>query len=274
LADPFVAPHQLILECVDDIWRVTVLEKINAVLLNGVPIRDDWAPVKTGDKLTVGRTDLALYAEDHVLEPTRKLLLSSWITPGRIGALLAFGVLGAVCAMDVIVEFLQSSVDLKWKDYAYGSVFAATLIVIWAGVWAIAGRVLRHQPHFFVHLLATALVSGVSTFLVPLAGYLDFLTSNPALTEISYYLLGFGIFAVLLKLNLFFATNIRRTSVTAVVISAMLAGLIFVANRYGKDDFESEPEYAQTVKPPFAHLTRDRSPEEFLEAAAQEFDKL
>ncbi|MSR16019.1 MAG: FHA domain-containing protein [Gammaproteobacteria bacterium] len=273
LADPFVSPHELVLACSEGHWTVQLLAKTNQVLVNGVPVRGESAAVNSGDRITVGRTDLSVFTPDHPIDPTRKLLLSAWIAHGRVGPWLTFGVLLAVCAIDMLAEFTLSSTDLKWKDYGYGGLFSVAIITLWAGLWAITGRVLRHQPYFSVQLLATSLVGFGTTFVLPLADLLEFITSSALLSKVTNYLMAVVFLTILLKLNLFFATNIRNTSRAALAISCVLVGLSYAVQRSSEAEFKAAPEYANAVKPPYAHIGGDRSIEDLMAAVKAESEK-
>ncbi len=266
--DPFVAARQLLLACGDNGWTVQILDRTNAVTLNGETIVGETAAIASGDRLTIGRTDVLLFDEYHPVDPTRKLLLSSWLAPNRVGPLIAFGVLGLVCALDVAAEFLQSAVDLEWKQYAYAGLFSAAVSLLWAGAWAITGRVLRHQPNFFAQLLVTALVSAGLTVIYPWADYIEFATSSVTVGRATNYLIALGSVGLLLKLNLLFATNLRRTTQVAFAVSSVIVGLVYAGERYAETEFEAEPVYSAVVKPPFAHITANRSIDAFLKQVA------
>lgn len=267
LADPYVAPQQLVFEPGETEWTLRVLDETNEVLLNDKLVGGAGTALNSGDRITIGRTDLEVFTEDHPLEPTRKLPLSSWVGPGRVGPLLALGALAGISIVDGILDYFQFSVDLEWEKYAYASLFLAVTILAWAGAWSIAGRVLRHQPHFWEQLLATMLVYVGLMLIYPLVGYAEFITGNVTTGQVANYLVALGGLIALLKLNLFFATNIRNTSSTAVIVSCLLVGLTFAALRFAEEDFEPDPVYSSIVKPPFAHITADRSIDEFLDAA-------
>lgn len=269
LADPYVAPRQLLLECASTGWLVTVLDRTNEVLLNGQPLLADSAAIASGDRLTVGRTELLLFSDDHPMEPTRTLLLASGARRRRVGPALAFGVLALVCIFDVVTEYYSGAITLEWHRYGYAGLFYAALLTVWAGSWAVAGRLLRHQPHFSAQLVATALISLALSFVHPLADYLEFLTSSATVSRIAYYVIGIGALTALLRANLLLATNVRHTTAAALVVAGMVVGLIYAAQRFAAEEFSTEPEYSAVVKPPFAHVSRDLSIEEFLAQAAQ-----
>jgi pSer/pThr/pTyr-binding forkhead associated (FHA) protein len=270
LADPFVAPEQIVIERAPVGWTLRVLDETNDVLHNGVAVGAAGVMLDSGDRITVGRTDLEVYDESHRLEPTRKLPLSFWVSPGRVNARMALGVLAGVTILDACFDFFQLSTDLEWHEYAYASLSAAVIILVWTALWSVAGRVLRHQSHFWVQLLATLFVYLGLILLDPLFGLIRFVTGSVTIDLAANSLLAFIGLVVLLRLNLFFATNVRHTLRAALVISAMAVGLTLLASQIAKDDFEAEAVYSNIVRPPFMHLVADRSIDEFLAAAALE----
>jgi pSer/pThr/pTyr-binding forkhead associated (FHA) protein len=268
LGDPFVAPEQIVIEQIETGWTVRVLDGTNEVLLNGNPISGAGTVLNSGDSITIGRTDIEVYGEDHPVEVTRKLPFSSWASPGRVMPLVAFGALACVSIADGLADYLQLSTDLEWDTYAYESLFAAVTILVWSGVWSIAGRVLRHQPYFWMQLLATMLVYVALIIIYRLVGFAEFVTGSVSIGRTANYLVAFGGLVVLLKFNLFFATNIRKTLHVAVVISCLVIGLIFARLQFAEDNFEPEPIYSGVVRPPFMHVATDRSIDEFISTAA------
>jgi hypothetical protein len=264
LADPYVAPQQLLFERGEDGWRVRVLDRTNEVCLNGRALAENVEPLRSGDRLTVGRSELVVYADDHPVEATRRLLLAPGNGRWRAGPAVAFAALALVCTFDVVTEFYATSSDLEWRRYAYAGLFYAALLTIWAGLWAVAGRLLRHQPHFSAQLLATVAVSFGLSLVYPAADYLDFLTGSALVGQCAYYVIGLGDLTLLLRANLLLATNLRHAGLAALCVAGMAVGLVFAAQRFAQEDFDPEPTYSSVVKPPFAHVTRDLSVDEFL----------
>ncbi len=268
LDDPFVAAEQLRFVRDDHSWYVEVLERTNPVLLNGSPLRDPRARLNSGDQITVGRTDLSVYDEAHPVDPPRRLAFSSWLSAHRVGPWLALMVLFVVGGLDALAEFLTQSADLDWQKPAYGVLFSAAFIAVWAAVWALLGRALRHQPHYFAHLLVSALVSFGMTLLLPLAALAEFASSSEKLGEIATFGVAVLGLSVLLGLNLFLATNLRRTARTALLFSVCVAGLVYLGSHHEDAPFQAEPVYSALVLPPFMHVTGERPIEDFIGSAA------
>ena len=268
LDDPFVAAEQLRFVRDDRGWTVTVLERTNPVLLNGNPLREPEARLTSGDQLTVGRTDLSVYDETHPVDPPRRLALSSWLSAHRVGPGLALMVLFVGGGLDALVEFATQSTDLDWQKHAYDVVFSASFIAVWAAVWALLGRALRHQPHYFAHLLVSAFASFAMTLLLPLAALAEFISSSERIGELATFGVAILGLAVLLGFNLFLATNLRRTARVAVLFSVCIAGLVYLGSHHEDETYQAEPVYSALVLPPLLHVTGERSIEDFINGVA------
>lgn len=264
LDDPFVAAEQLRFVRGEGGWQAEILDRTNAVLLNGEAVRDATFAVRSGDHLTIGRTDLALYAEDHPVEPPRRLVFSSWFATHRIGPWFALGTLVLFCGLDAALEYLFQSTDLEWRKHAYGALFSAVFVSGWAGLWALVGRAIRHQPQYFVHLLISSWVMLGTTCLLPLAPFTAFTSSSAEAGQAMVYGVAVFSFSVLLGFNLFFATNLRHTARVALAVSLLLAGLHFLGDRYEEAEFQARPTYARTVLPPFLHVTGEETIDDFI----------
>ena len=57
------------------------------------------------------------------------------------------------------VDYLDTVETIEWGELLTGPVFLGLVIVGWAALWAIVGRVLRHQPQFFSQLFVSALIT-------------------------------------------------------------------------------------------------------------------
>ena len=79
IADVHIAPQQLEFVRENDTWTLRVLDFTNPVQLNDRVVGDEPVEIRSGDKLTIGRTRLALYDAAHPVERTRKLVISNWI---------------------------------------------------------------------------------------------------------------------------------------------------------------------------------------------------
>ncbi len=264
LKDPYIGARQLYFYKKEDLWFLQVLDNTNPVLINGQPVSENSVVINSGDQLTVGRSNLSLYSSDQAVEPARKLWLASWLHKNSIGVFTLILILAAVCLFDGFYEYIQYSKTHEWKEYVIDALVGGLAIVIWSACWALVGRLIRHQPHFNQHLLASTAVFAGSIIVYPLVDYLEYWSGSLVLSEIANYLIALIVLIFLLKFNLFFSTNIRKTTSVSVIVSFLMVGFIYGITLFERNDFEHYPVYSQVLKPPFAHFATNVSPENFL----------
>jgi len=275
LTDVHVAPQQLKFLREGDHWRLVVLDDTNPVLLNGNKVIGDSPIVKSGDRLVIGRTKLSLFAEDHQVEPTRKLMRSNWRSDKPISPFLPVILLLLACLFDSALTYFESSTNLKWEELAAAELMSAVLIVIWAGIWAIAGRIVRHQHQYGRQIIATLAAFVFGGVLAILSEYIVQPFHSASVEELTGWIVFFVTFSLLLCLNLTIATNIYRPG----LVSSMFAGLV-IAVTYGlfvfleTETYLYEPAYSASLKPPIIRLYKGIPLEEYFSEASEIFESL
>ncbi|MCW8943711.1 MAG: FHA domain-containing protein [Sedimenticola sp.] len=264
LTDPYVAPRQLDFRCNEGQWSVDVLDETNPVLLNGKVVRGEGIAIDSGDRLTVGRTRLRVFSSDHQIETTHKLFWNSKLHADKVGIFTALSAFLVVSFLDGFFEYVQAAITSETKEYGFSALMLAVVIIVWAGIWSLIGRLLRHQPHFSMQLFTTSLVLGLLVFLNPLITYLDYASSSAMVGEYAAYGVAFIILSLLLKFNLFYATNIKHNTLSAVIVSAMIVMLAYTAVFIRQDTFSTTPTFSATVKAPFAKVRSDQTLDTFL----------
>jgi len=274
LSDPYVAPEQIRIERENGSWMIKILDDTNPVLLNGSPVEDDSAVVVSGDRLTVGRTRLSIFSKDHKFESTRKLLFSSWLYQNKFGALLP--VLAVILAsfLSAFHDYLDISESIEYRQFISEALVFVFFISLWAALWALVGRLLRHQLHFFANLLFTAIMVSFYIVLTPVGEYVEYLSDNLALSA-AYNAVIFLVFlTVLLKFNLSISSHLKNSGVVAFLTSLTLLLFSYGVSEFKEDKFSAYAEYANKLKPPFAKIRSDQSVEEFLAGLEGQFFEL
>lgn len=265
LTDLHVAPRQIEILQDGGQWRLSVLDYTNPVLHNGRKISGESQIIQSGDQITVGRTRLSLFSEGHAVEHTRKLVLSNWLSRESISPIFPIVVLLLVCLFDFTLAYVEGSTALKWEELASGELLSAVLIVLWAGVWAVSGRIVRHQYHFGLQVIATATLFFLATLVGIFAEYLAYPFHSPSVDEAIGWIVFFVTLSLLLHLNLIVATNVQKTTLA----SSVLAGLVTVVV-YGFYFFEEsevlqyKPVYSTELKPPILGFHRGSSLEGYF----------
>jgi pSer/pThr/pTyr-binding forkhead associated (FHA) protein len=273
ITDPYVDPQQITFLRSAGEWQVRVIQETNPALVNGKPIGDDGAGISSGDRITIGRTQLRVYGSDHAVEPTRKMLLSSWFGRGRSHPLFALSMVVFACAVSMFAQYQELSTEVKWNEMFSVSLWLAVIILFWASAWALAGRLLRHQPNFTAQLGFTALITGFLSILLPLESYIEYAANSVLLGEVAMWLIMLVILAVLFRANLSFATNLKHYTVVAFIAASALLLTSYTMLEFSEEEFYTEPEYTAVLKPPFARLSGSRDVQEYRDTFDSLFDE-
>lgn len=278
LTDPYVAPQQLRIyrlgiEADELNWNINVLDATNPVLINGVPLETATAAISPGDTITVGRTSIRVFSDEHVVEPARKLLVSGWLHQVSRAIAMPLAFFLAVCLVDSLMNYLLSNVDGDWEAHGLNTITGMAALASWAFLWAIVGRVLRHQPHFGQQLLITTFVAAIGLLQGPLETYTDFMFDNVELTELVGYGFATALLAYLLHYNLFLATNIKHTAAIAASVSISLSVMLFLFSKGEEEEFQSEPSFTSTLVAPIVNGRTGIALEDYLQSVDRSLQK-
>jgi Inner membrane component of T3SS, cytoplasmic domain len=274
LTDPHVAPHQLHFRREDQQWFFEVTEQVNPVFLNKQRVTDSRCPVNPGDEITVGRTKLHVFPVDHAVEPTRKLMVSNLSALENHGALLPILVLIGVSLVDLAINFFYSSTSLKWLEQVYVVLLSALICVVWAGLWAIAGRILRQQHHFGLQLIIVSGFSLLMTALAMISNFIAFYSFNATVEEFMSWAIYAIALLVLFRLNFMIATNVQRPLLASLIATSLLLGVVYgLYYPWDDEEFEYAPVYSQILLPPPLIVTEGESSQAYFDAVRKAFDK-
>lgn len=275
IADVHVAPRQLEFVREGDTWFLRVQDFTNPVQLNDNIIGAEPVAIRSGDRLAIGRTRLGLYDAAHPVERTRKLVISNWIEryAGSVFAPLLF--LLAACLLDLGSSYFEASTELDWTEYVYGVLFMGIIVLVWSGLWALAGRIIRHHGQFGLHLMATSTAYMLLVLLTLGCTYLIYNLHNPAAEEAQAWLVTFVALVAVLRLNLLIATHVERPLRVATFFAALTITLWYGLILFGEDEeFQFTPVYSATLKPPLFNLGAGSSPEAHFESVGSEAARL
>ncbi len=274
LTDHYVAAEQLRLRESNMEWFLDILDTTNPVLVNGQPVKNSQIKIQSGDKVMIGRTVLRFYANDHQIEETRKLLVTNWLVDGHWRTILPAIMLFLVGLAVAFSEYLQTSTMIKWQDLASEALLGVFLTVCWAAIWSIVGRVLRHQPQFYVQLSVTA-----GVYLLAIIGEhvfepLEYMSNSALIGDVISWLFTLFIITLLLKLNLSIATNLHKSTSVAFFVACFSFAFFFGIYELEKEEFEWEPSYSQVLKPPMFKIHSDLSVDDYLNESESLFENL
>lgn len=277
LTDLHVAPRQVEFFRDGERWRMRVLDRTNPVFLNDRQVTEEAPQVNPGDTLTLGRTRLSIHSTDQAVEKTHKLVLAHWLARDALSPFIPVAVLVLLALVDLALTWFEGSTTLSWAEPAYGQLIAVVIVVVWAGLWAVAGRILRHQLHFGLQLIATACMMLLASVLVLGAEYLSYPFHDAGVSEAFSWAALFILLALLFHLNLVIATNLLRVRATAIALSALVVAVFYGFSIFGESEEEEPlllPTYSQTLAPPPLSAVGAGSADAYFRKLAREMDRM
>ncbi|MCW9024170.1 MAG: FHA domain-containing protein [Gammaproteobacteria bacterium] len=274
LSDHFVAPEQLRFFYENDAWKFSVLDNINPVLLNGKPVAEAGQVIRSGDKLTVGRTRLTLILGSQELERTRKLMLSNWMYRTWPRRLFPPVMLLIATLIFVFNQYQTLSSEVRWGQLASSGLGFILMAVIWAGLWALIGRLFRHQANFLAQLFYSALMMACLGIGMLFSEYPEYIAGNAIVGTIIEWGVSLLILSLLLRYNLLYASDLKRRGWIAFSVVAVLLVSMSAMSILEQRDFSTTADYSAVVKPPLAKWSADISVEAYLHKLALEFENI
>ena len=275
IADPYVSPVHLVIESGSGAWIVSDQASDNGTFIGKGKRLDGPAELVSGDQLMVGRTVLRLWSPSHQVPPAWRFQKQQSITRRIAIPLFAFVSFLVTLALATFQEFLDTA-----KQTRLISLFANTLPfvffpLIWAGIWACAGFIVRRKSNYALQLMAA---NGALVFILLLTvsvEYIDYFTSSTKAATIVQYA-GMALLAVLLLfVNLTISTgavNLRRT-IIAVVIGVGTIAIVAVADHAERFENRISPEYSHSLKPPYAKIAPSITLDQFIKDSERLFKK-
>ncbi len=252
LTDPYVAPAQASFKIEDGCWIFENHDDTNRVMLNNEDLPTPKVSLKSGDRLRLGRTEIRVYSPDHAIAPTRKLLLSDWAHQDSIGFVIPLLALLGCNLLNFGMDYLlEATREVQWKTYVTHLLWLNLGLLVWTGVWAITGKLVRHQYHFGQQLFIGTVWLILLTLIYPFLGYVDFLNDGAALGSAFGIIVMLVMFAVLATANLYFATSGRHATAIGIAISVLLVGGVSAIDFLSEDDFNVNAETGSDLYPGF-----------------------
>ena len=273
LDDPHVCAHHAILR--QNEHGELVIDDCDSI--NGIrnekrtPLRSG-SSLNSGDTLLLGKTYIRVYQSTHPVAPTIALTrfenLLHWLSRPLAAALLLAMSLIAV----TLYFYLGSTKEFELSNFKSPLVGLSVSILIWCCIWALIGRISRHDARFITHLnlLLTTLLVTLAHELI--GDIIRYNSSNVVYMIFDYGLMGL-ILATLLWSQLYISTHVTRLRrwIMSHGIAWSLVGVALVMN-WNSDDFSKYPSYSSLVKPPLLRLAPASSLDEFQTQSARQFE--
>lgn len=271
LNDPYVCPAHLAIAPDDagrliarDLNSVNGLYNCNAGKGDNAGTQVPALELDSGTQFRIGHTLLRYCSIDHPLAPTavdRSEMVSRFASP-YISIVVGLVVLAMLC----LESFLSRVERVKFINIISDPLPMIATMFGWAGLWALASRIIVSRFHFPQHLtIAGAAIVGFTLLSVSSEWLEFFIPLVPVLWSAALFGSGL-ILAALVYGHLGFASLLRRRSRlwAALLISGAMVGMNAITDYAARSKFSTVMEYNGILKPIDASLLPATSVEQFI----------
>ena len=277
LADPYVGPFQLQLHPADHEdcdWRVSNGDETNPVFLNKRIVEDREFNIRSGDELTVGRTSVAIYNEEHAIPETREFSITNWLHHHKFKPLITSAMLVLLIAGTLWMSYRELSSEADFGDLSFDAIAVVVFTLLWASIWSLAGHLLRRNHYFSSHLFFTALCFFLFVLTDDIYTYFDYVFSNAQAGVITQWIISILLWGLLIGFNLALVTYSSRAFRNGLMASVCFLGTFATLLYLDQEDYSSEPDHSVTIKPAYVPTTAPVSIDTYVENYNVLFDTL
>ena len=266
LNDTYISPNHLQIDYDGQILAVTDFSSHNGFTVNGTVPAGRRSPLKSGDALGIGQTELRIYKPDHPVPAAAQLIKDNpvfkWIAkPLNVAACFLLAVAITVCW--AWLEIWAEEEGLALAGAAAGT---TGVIILWATIWSVGGRLTHHKAHFKSHitLVCLYLIAGTVAWYVEV--YTDFLTNENWFAQVATYGLNFISLSFLLYGSFALATRMhrKRRIISAAFFSFGVMAGVFIFSLVSAKTFNQQPIYPTTLEPFLSQLAPAKTVDQFM----------
>ena len=274
VSDPYLGATQFRLLRADGALVLEILDRTNPVTVNGSVREAAVLAIAPGDEIAAGQSVFTVLSENSPVAKTRAMSTTLWTRLGAWRPAVAVTMLLLTLLIALYVDYLDTVEKISWGELLSGPVFLGLVIVGWAALWAVVGRVLRHQPQFFSQLFVSSLITLLTVQVTLGAAYLSYESGFARALEFADWSASALFSFALLYFNLRFATSLRHPAITAALSVALLLALMFGYEKAGEDEFIPYPVEEPLLRAPFLKLRDGLSFDDYEQKLSELFAEL
>ncbi|MGE0269524.1 MAG: FHA domain-containing protein [Candidatus Omnitrophota bacterium] len=256
LNDPFVSEKHLVIRLEEGLLRIQDFQSRNGTYVPRTKRFEPELVIGSGEELIVGRTRIRVYLESHQVQPAKLLDENKTIFRWMHLKPVAWGLLVVLMVVSYIEAHLLTVENETIQKLLSAPIMSSTIILIWAGFWALLGRLLCHRINFTVHISICCLWILIHDIFERANDYLCFYLNNQLLHLIINYIIYTGMFIIALSFSLIYATNMTKKSrivfsavFTLIMLISITGMRLSVSDDYAEYYLTDLP-YDATLKPP------------------------
>lgn len=280
LNDPFVSEKHLVVRLEEGKLKFSDLQSRNGTYVHRLKRLEQEMAIDSGEELIIGRTRIRVYLESHQVQPAKLLYENNrffrWLHLKKF----AWGLMAVLMAMSYIAAHLTTIENQTIQMLLSASIMSATIILVWAGFWALLGRLLSHRVYFTVHISICCLWILMHDVLERANDYWWFYFNNQLMHLVFNYLIYAGLFILTLMVSLNYATNMSKKSrfvfstlFTLIIVISITGMRLSISDDYA-DYYLTDLPYDARVKPPIFGIPKSVPIDHFVEKSSNLYDKI
>lgn len=291
LDDPYADErHVRVARGPDDTWYLEDVGSTNGTWLDARRLAEPVA-VRPGQVLTVGRTTLRIRDRDEpvgaalvdkpqqVAVPVAPSVPTEPVLAPTLGARRGGPFAAAAIAAIALVSWSTSAEQTVGSGLFMTASGAWLFLAVWAGIWAILGRIIVQRFHYQGHLVIASAATLVALGLATMGDWVTFFFPGSSIWSVVTTVGSIAFVAATVTAHLGLATHIRRERLVRTAASMALTGitLVGVSALLDEEQFSDVPSVVSSLKPLRPGLVPAMSVADFGEAIAglrEEADEL
>ena len=224
-------------------------------------------PLSTGQVFSIGQTLIQVFLPQHPAAPTRELSAEEKPAVNYIRSRDVWSaVIGFFILYYIDLYLSQPTVKIEQGQIFFYDVVSVLALSIWAGIWALVGRLLRQRGSFQFHLTITCLYVVALHLIMNVGKAVGYISAQPGVEMIINLMAGSTAFGLLLFGHLFYATlmRLRPRVITAVVVPLVFVVIMGIGSFAFMEQFSKEPPHYDRLKPPVLKPFAVHSVDEFI----------
>lgn len=273
LFDSYVSAHHAKIVRADDSWVVEDIAEENGIIFGRDKRVSQTHVLHSGDSFKLGRTTISFYLSTHKVEPTQLVASKdNFIRQIQNPISLWFSILALILSY-AMAQYLGSYEVVKYYKLVTVGFIVLFLSVLWAGAWALVGRMLKNKWNFGLQLTITNyfyILHIPAYFILTLVGYI---THNVAL-EIILTTVTYGVLFVLAlaaQLGIASYLSMKKRIISMSSLYAFLVVLIGFIYFSAQSEFSSTPNANTNLFPPFVKIGKSQTVDQFLKGSEKLF---
>jgi hypothetical protein len=162
-------------------------------------------------------------------------------------------------------RLIDTTRETEWRDSVFTLIGLNLMLLVWAGAWAITGKLIRHHYHFAQQILITSIALTGLIVLLPLLGYIEFISNSTMLSTLFGVLSLLLLIAWLVRFNLYFATSGRHAAVIGLVVSMVMVGGVSTIRFLSQDGFSADAKTINALYPGFTRFGSGASVDSYFD---------